>query len=118
MPSPLWPIVGAGLILVLLSANAVAYRRRTGSVVPRTTATELKGSLSGSQIALFALVAMAFLAALAAPKVAPEAEFTIWVSNPISLVAYVIWLVFVGALLNVVLRIPEMIRKRRSRDSR
>jgi len=61
---------------------------------------------------------MAFLAAFAAPKVAPDADFPVWISNPVSLLAFVIWLVFVGALLHVVLRIPEMIRKRRRRDPR
>ena len=114
----MWPIVGAGLILALLVANAIAYRRRTGSIGLWGTASDPRGRLSGSRIALSILVTVALLAALAVPKVAPDTDFAVWISNPVSFVAYLIWVLFAATLLSVLPRVREILRKARSRNLR
>lgn len=89
--SPLtrWLIIAALLLLVLLAVNAVAYRARFGTLLPRSIGSlGAKRALSKAEVILYFAFVIALLAGFAAPTLAPGSSFATWLAEPYAKVAY------------------------------
>ena len=92
-PITLYLALGAAVLVGLWLANAVFYRRRHGSFVPRTAERQGlgHGRLGAHDFLAASLFVGTLLLAKAAPFVMPGSSFTLWLEEPYAFLVYCVW---------------------------
>jgi hypothetical protein len=89
----LYLAIGAALLVGLWLVNAVFYRRRYGSFVPRSAERQApgRGRLGGHDFLAASLFVGMLLLAKAAPFVMPGSSFSLWLEEPYAFLVYCAW---------------------------
>jgi hypothetical protein len=92
-----WLLVAAILLLALFAANAVAYRRRFGTLLRKPVPVRAR-KLSAGEVGLYLVFVLALLFGLAAPTLAPGSAFALWLLEPYARPVYFLWC-FLGTVI-------------------
>ena len=107
-----WLVVAAAVVLCLLVANGLFYRRRFGTLLRQEARAQFKsGRLSGRQLFVQVVFVSALLVGFGAPYVAPSSLFALWLLQPYSRVVFFAWCFLAAVCLNTLLASPALLRK-------
>ena len=105
-PLTYWLGIGALAVVTLFAMNALAYRRRFGTLLRAEARPTVRGRiLSKTETVLFTLPVLGMLVCLAMPVLAPESAFTRWLLTPYSRVVFIVWCFLIASIANALLAI-------------
>ena len=100
-PLTFWLSIAALVVVALFVGNAIAYRKRFGTVLRREKRPHAKRALSKTEVGLYFAIVLGLLAGFAAPTVAPESSFAHWLLEPYSQAVYFVWCFLAVIVTNV-----------------
>jgi len=108
----LWLAAVAVVLVALFLVNALVYRRRHGSFLPRASSASERflGPLSKAESLAVVLFLGMLLAAKAAPYLAPASSFTLWLGEPYAYVVYLVWAWMLPTILVIMVRVAGALR--------
>lgn len=87
-PLTFWLAIGAAFVFFLFAVNAVAYRMRRGTFLPRG---ERSPKLTRLQLVLLTLLVVAIFVGHASTFIVPASPFARWLQEPFSKLVYSAW---------------------------
>ncbi len=106
--SPLtrWLLIAGAIVLVMFAVNAVVYRIRFGTFLPRSKdSLGTRRALPGSEVVLYLAGTVAVVAGLATPGLAPGSAFAAWLAEPYATLTYFVWCFIAVVVLGVALAV-------------
>ena len=101
-----WLLVAVCVVVVLFILNAIAYRVRRGTFLPRRAASPAsKRALPRSEVFLYFGFALALVIGVSAPILAPGSAFAAWLAEPLANVAYFTWCFLATVIVGVAIQV-------------
>lgn len=93
LPLTRWLLLSALVLIALLLLNAMAYRRRHGTFIPKTTGNTpyLRQRMALADFVLVGLLVLSLLLGNSAPYIAPNSPFAAWLATPYAQGTYIAW---------------------------
>ena len=111
-PLTFWLSIAALVLVALFVVNAVAYRKRFGTVLRQEKRPTLKRALSKTEVLLYSLMVLGLLVGVAAPIVAATSSFTRWLLEPYSQAVYFVWCALGPVVGNVAVSLVAYFKRR------
>ena len=93
LPLTRWLLLSALVLIALLLLNAMAYRRRYGTFIPKAAGNSpyLKQRMALADLAPAGLLVLSLLLGIGTPYIAPNSSFAAWLATPYAQSTYIAW---------------------------